>query len=352
MNAARPEIADEAREIAATWCTRIAEGPLTVDERGAFQAWLDSDPEYPALFERTVAAWEALEDQAGEPELIIMRGAALDSVRRANRRRWTRSSAAWRPLAAIAACLLLFIAAGLWWQFSPTAYETGIGERRVVALEDGSSLSLDAATRVDVRYRSDRRELWLRRGRAKFSVARDPLRPFSVRAGDRMIVATGTQFSVEALPGQVRVVLYEGHVSVLDMAGPAPRPLVVDVGSNRVSAERALQPGRELVASTSAPVARLAQAGSAPSLAWEGGLLQFNDEPLGVAVERMNRYSAVKLRVGDPAASDTAISGQFVGGDVAAFVQGVTAIFPVRAAREGEGEIVLRARGPAGHENP
>lgn len=73
-------------------------------------------------------------------------------------------------------CLILFIGADLVAPFSAT-YQTGVG-RRVVALADGSMLSLDASTRVDVRYLGDRRELWLRSGRAKFVVAKDPLRLF------------------------------------------------------------------------------------------------------------------------------------------------------------------------------
>lgn len=344
MTAQRSEIADAAREAAAGWCTRIAEGPLGPGEREAFQAWMDSDPEYPALFERTVIAWQALEAQANEPEMIMMRGEALEGVRRANHRRWDRGFGHWRPLAALAASLILFLAAGLWWLYTPISYQTGVGERRVVALSDGSSISLDGASRVDVRYDGGARRLWLVSGRAKFSVAHDPLRPFSVRAGDRMVVATGTQFSVEALADQVRVVLYEGRVSVFDTSQPEPRPMAVTNGRQRIPADRALLPGRELVLSTGAPRAVLAQVDAGRSLAWEAGLMQFNEEPLGIAVERMNRYSAVKLRAGDEAAAATPISGQFVGSDADAFVEGVTAVFPLRASREPDGDIVLRAR--------
>jgi len=343
MSVAR--IPQEAREDAATWCARIAEGPLDEEGRRAFQTWLDAAAEHPALFERTVAAWQAIEDQAGAPELIRMRGGALESLRRANGRRWMRVGTLWRA-AAIAASLLIALGLGISWYLAPARYVTGIGERRVVALADGSSISLDAASEVDVRYSGDRRQLWLRRGRAKFSVAHDPLRPFSVAAGKRMVIATGTQFSVETLPDQVRVVLYEGHVSVLDTEGATSRPVAVRVGARQVSAEQALAPGRELILAAARPQGRIAPVDAGPSLAWESGLMQFDEEPLGIAVERMNRYAATKLRAGDAAAAAMPISGQFVGGDVGAFVEGVTAVFPLTASRRG-GEIVFRARGAA-----
>lgn len=356
MTEAVRQLSDDTREAAAAWCVRLSDGPLGEHDRQAFQAWLDSGPEHPALFERTVVAWTAIEDQAAQPELLRMRGEALDAVHKAGRRRWTRPAVAWRQALAMAACLALLIGAGTWWHYAPTTYRTGIGERQVIALADGSTISLDAATEVDVRYRNDRRELWLDHGRAKFSVAKDPLRPFSVQAGSRMVIATGTQFSVEKLSNDIRVVLYEGHVAVMDTSRPTPRPLAV--GPRRVPAERALAPGLELImpnASRAGPadgrssegnmvaVARIVPIDPGRTLGWEAGILEFADEPLGDAVERINRYGSRTLRVDDAAIRAIPISGQFEGGNTDAFVEGVTSIFPVTTVREPNGDIALRA---------
>ncbi|WP_163071616.1 FecR domain-containing protein, partial [Acinetobacter baumannii] len=67
---------------------------------------------------------------------------------------------------------------------------------------------------------AERRALRLLAGRARFEVAKDPRRPFAVTAGDRMVVATGTAFSIELFRAEMRVVLYQGSVSVLE-DGPA-----------------------------------------------------------------------------------------------------------------------------------
>src|SRR3546814_20684114 len=103
-------------------------------------------------------------------------------------------------------------------------------------LDDDSRLSLDANTRVRVKYSRAGRQLWLEEGRARFEVAKDPLRPFSVAAAGKIVVATGTEFSVELLGRETRVILYEGHVAVLNGSAatratlklfdekPAPRP--------------------------------------------------------------------------------------------------------------------------------
>src|SRR3546814_3322622 len=83
-------------------------------------------------------------------------------------------------------------------------------------LDDDSRLSLDANTRVRVKYSRAGRQLWLEEGRARFEVAKDPLRPFSVAAAGKIVVETGTEFSVELLGRETRVILYEGHVAVLN----------------------------------------------------------------------------------------------------------------------------------------
>src|SRR3546814_1402664 len=95
----------------------------------------------------------------------------------------------------------------------PTAYATEIGERQLAVLEDGSQVSLDAATKVNVRMKEAGRQVELLAGRAKFDVAKDPQRPFTVAAGDKLVVAVGTSFSVALIDGQVRVILYAGQRS-------------------------------------------------------------------------------------------------------------------------------------------
>src|SRR3546814_1264895 len=82
---------------------------------------------------------------------------------------------------------------------SSDLYRTVLGERRVVTLADGSTVSLDAASEVRVAYSERARELALVRGQARFDVAHDPRRPFAVQARDQRVVATGTAFNVDLL---------------------------------------------------------------------------------------------------------------------------------------------------------
>lgn len=337
-------------EQASTWCLRLAEGSLPPAARAEFDAWQAADPENAHAFDDAVRTWQALEDARLSPELIAMRRGALDSFRRGHATRWSRIGSRRRTawMALVASLTVVAIGTGMWSRFVPRSYETGLGERRIVALKDGSRLSLDAQSRVDVRYSGERRELWLRQGRAKFHVAKDPLRPFSVSAADKVVVATGTEFSVELLASQVHVILYKGSVEVLaDQPGSALQPVRVEQPRDAGSLPRsraALVPGRELVASVATPVVEVAVADPVRSLSWEAGQLAFSNEPLSSAVERMNRYADIPLVIGDPATGRVRISGVFAAGDTEAFVEGVTAVFPVRVQERNGRKSLVSAR--------
>lgn len=336
--------ADPAEE-AAQWAARLSSGRLSSQDEVEFQAWLDADPQNAQTLDEIVGAWRAVEAYASTPELLDLRERALASARQAcrarSRRRIMDRSGRWTALAASFALIVAISAAAVW--LSPRVYETGIGERRVVALSDGSKVSLDADTKVLVRYAFGRRRLWLERGRAKFDVAKDPLHPFTVDAAGREVVATGTSFSVERLRNQVCVILYEGRVAVLDDVAGKPRRELIAASPVREPADRVLTPGRELVAAAADPVnavepptARVVPVDPVRTLAWEAGELVFEDEPLSTAIERFNRYASTPLVLEDDAVARIRISGVFRAGDTDAFIQGLTAVFPVRARAQGD----------------
>ncbi|MBI1198612.1 MAG: DUF4880 domain-containing protein [Phenylobacterium sp.] len=336
-------------ERAAIWAARLGDGPLSPGQQQEFQAWLEADPANAPALREIIGAWEEVEHYATSAEVMALREASLASARRTMHRRtgrWPRLRVVW----AAAAALLLVVSmagAGAWIWLTPRTYQTGVGERQVVALSDGSKLSLDADTIVKVAYTHDNRKLWLERGRARFEVAKNPLRPFSVTAGDEVVVATGTAFSVELLQKQVHVVLYEGHVMLLDRTGDGARRTVA-VGERTLPADQLLAPGRELIIPAHLPTqAAVVPAVVTPSdpvrsLSWEGGQLVFEDESLAAVVERMNRYAERPLLIGDAGAARLRVSGVFRAGDTDALVQGLTAAFDVQARAGANGIVLFR----------
>ena len=68
----------------------------------------------------------------------------------------------------------------------------------------------------------------------------------------------------------------------------------------------------------------------------------FDKEPLAEAVERMNRYSDHKIRIGDPAAGAIPVSGAFDAGNTRGFLDAVTTYLPITAV-DGPRGVTLRA---------
>lgn len=343
MKNAAKKVAMDRDMQAAMWCMSLADGLLDSEEQRDFDIWC-ADPDNMKAFEDALKVWRAADQAASSPEMIRMRTAALDSFRRSNAQRWTqRLRPRWYWLGGVAAMLMVSLTVVLTLQDSTQVFETMSGERRTAVLEDGSRLSLDAETEVDVRFRSDRRELILVRGRAKFDVARNPLRPFSVRVGDKVVVATGTSFSVELLQGRAHVLLYEGQVAVLDARTERP---VLQKPSHRgkdPGSDVGLTPGRELVVAVNATTSAAAvePVNTARSLSWEGGQLSFQDEPLSAAVERVNRYSKRKIIIADASIDHMQVNGVFNAGDVDAFVEAVTTFNEIKVVRS-DGAVTLR----------
>jgi transmembrane sensor len=81
------------------------------------------------------------------------------------------------------------------------------------------------------------------------------------------------------------------------------------------------------------------------ALAWRQGLVVFNDETLGAAVNELNRYSSQALVIRDPKVARMRVSGAFKGGDPARFARTVSTIHPLRVVRHKDGSIELSPQG-------
>lgn len=316
-------------ETAAAWHLRLKAQPA-LEITPEFQTWAGDGDNQRAL-QAVEAGLADLAGQGGSPELLALRRDALARARRRGARRFLPRHAL--RYAAAGIVLLMGLGGALYLQFGRAQnYETETGERRVVALPDGSRVSLDSNSQVRVRYSETGRSLELDHGRARFDVAHDMRRPFTVRAGDETVVAVGTSFDVERLGPKVVVTLIQGRIVVKHAGHDEPhRPAPV-----------AMTAGEELVVADGVRPS-VTPANLQVATAWEAGRLVFRDETLAEAVERVNRYTDQPLTV-DPSVAQIRISGSFNAGDVGSFVSAVTGYFPVVATTTANNGILLQRR--------
>lgn len=325
-------------EQAAAWCLLIADRALTIREQTEFDAWLAADERHAQHFDQMVAVWQGTDAIAEMPGFLSLRAKALTTMEKARRGAEASFPTRRRAFATMAA-LALMTGMGAWyWSEAPHVYSTDVGERRIVQLDDGSTVSLDAVSQISVSFTDQRRAIVLDRGRAKFDVSKDPLRPFTVTAGSQSVVAIGTSFSVELLRDQLRVLLFEGQVAVVPRAAAASH---IKARQPVAQTTTQLLPGQELVASLSSGAAEILPVDAERSLGWEGGRVDFVDMPLTDAVERINRYGTSPIVIGDAAAGRHLVNGVFNAGDTDSFVKGVTSLYPL-AAREEGGQIIIK----------
>lgn len=178
---------------------------------------------------------------------------------------------------------------------------TRLGEIRRVRLPDGSYLILDTDSLVTTDFGTDRRELRLERGRARFDVAHER-RPFVVDAGNSEIVAHGTMFDVAMEDDQAKVTLLRGavDVSVPVSHGRVARTVVAH-----------LRPG-EGVRIPDTGLAEAIRPSTGERISdWPSGLLDFDDTALSDVIMAANRYSTTKIRLADPRLASIGVSGTF-----------------------------------------
>jgi len=338
--------ADSADEAAARWSEILRDAPDQPRLREDFDAWHARSPENAAAWRRIQAANQWVRALSDSPEMQSLRRETLARV--ADGR--LRSSRRWRRLS-IAASVLLLMGAGvialrpeLARRVFPGAgetlagnvYQTGIGQRSVVTMDDGSVVTLNTDSRLSVHYRDDLRAVTLERGQALFKVARDRSRPFVVTAGGKRVTALGTEFDVRVGERLFEVTLLEGRVGV--SAEQAGTPAGRDAAT---LAE--LRPGQQFVAAGGArPLVRVADVGRVVS--WRNGQIVFENERLDAAIAEMNRYSRRKVVLGDPQLASLKISGAFNAGDTHTFVEALTSYFPIRRDPGEDGRVVLESR--------
>lgn len=275
---------DSAGEQAIDWMVRLRSGHADARLQRQLQAWLNSDPAH-------ADAWARLQRGLGAPydNLRRMPGAAdLLLHQQGTRRQLLRGLAG-----------LGLLGGGLWMTASSTPVRdlladlrTGRGERRDFNLSDGSRLSLNAGSAVDLAFDQRQRLILLRRGELVIQVAPDAQRPLIVRSEQGEARALGTRFLVSQEEQATRVVVLEHSVRVSLANHREWRDLAE--GEAALLGHSSIRPLRD-------------QASRAD---WLQGQLSVTDEPLEAVVDALRPYLSGYVRV-EPRARNLRVQGVF-----------------------------------------
>jgi transmembrane sensor len=307
---------------AAQWAARIDRGPLEPAQERAFQAWLHEDM-------RCTGAYARMRAISLASERARALGPDFDPVAFAPQPLMARRTVL-QLGGALAACALIAVS-GTWAVVRGRGrFLTGKGETKVIALKDGSVVTLNTASEIQVHYSDTLRAVELVRGEALFDVARNKARPFVVAAGDTSVRVVGTSFTVRHLDATpVQVLVREGIVEVF-------KPLA-DTAPVRIMAnDMAVAPADgDVIAASAVPAAQVHR-----QLAWQNGQLAFEGETLSQAVQEFSRYSDTRIVIDDPMLAKEEIAGLFKATDPIGFAQKIAVSLNAHATIE-EGEVRL-----------
>jgi transmembrane sensor len=244
---------------------------------------------------------------------------------------------------AAAAVLLLGVGLTLSMLETPEEFTTALGEQRSVLLADGSRVTLNTASTVEVQMHKSRREIRLVQGEALFEVAHDVSRPFVVRAGNALLKDMGTLFNVDVRSSATTVTVVEGKVDVESAAGESSGTQVghaigVAVGPVMLGAN-------ERIVVTPAGVGALQrEVNVSASVAWTQRRLMFEHRPLSEVAEEFNRYNRDRIEIESSELRRQEVTGVFEAEDPGSFVAFLSNIPGVEIREGANGAHIVAIR--------
>lgn len=309
-------ISDAVADQAAEWLTLLMSGEATDEHQQSWQQWRAAHPDH----ER---AWKHIEAVTGRLKVMEPRAAyqalspyAKPAEPASPGRRKAINLLLWGGVVSTAGALTSRTQT---WRQTVADYHTGTGEQRNVTLADGTRITLNTGTAINLHFDAQRRlvqlvagEAMIVTGHALANGAADS-RPFIVQTAEGHTQALGTRFMVRQLDGHTRVAVLESAVEVT----PA------DAGGQ----SRVLRTGDRMsfTRTTCDAPTPLGEWDSA----WTRGQIVADNLRLGDFIADLDRYRAGVVRC-DPAVANLRLSGVFPLDDTSRILATLPKVLPVR----------------------
>ena len=343
-----PEIARF--EIASDWLLRIQAGSLDSEELAQWLQWYDADSANRSAFEKVQATFESIHALPQSERSAW--ASRLEALEQPERSRSRPGLLPWfsRPVWATAFTLTFALIAGLVvWQLGrhgsveTSAFKTERAIHRDISLPDGSRVRLGARSQLFVNFTSQTRYVVLEGGEAFFNVAKDKERPFIVQAGEVTVRAVGTEFNVRRVMDKTIVAVTEGVVEVRQSLRPDDRRPRQATSRSASKAIRVVA-GEQVSVDPAAAVVSVKQVDSEAVIGWQEGRLEFVDEPLGMVIDTINRYSRRDIVITDKAINELRFSGTVSREHIDQWLFALSEIFPVDVRRVGNETVLISQR--------
>jgi transmembrane sensor len=302
-----PELNQQQLKTAIEWFIALQSDQCTQKQRQQFQHWLAQDQSHQQAYQQAEKLWSQFDEIKTQP----ING--LEAARHANYKpRLNRQNA----------ILALMLSAGLTivcqdYFAETTHYVTGIGEQKRLTLEDGSHLTINAASRLSVHIAWFRRQIELHEGEVLFEVSHQSLRPFTVATRAARIKDIGTVFNVRQRREGGAISVLEGEVELLT--------------NNHWSGER-LTAGFARRINKNGELLAIEKSNSNNASNWTRGRLMFDHTPLTEVAAELERHHPIHFVFTNPHLAKQTLSGNFDVSDLNPFLQALEQILPIKVS--------------------
>lgn len=257
---------------AADWVVTLRYDKASDKEHAAFENWRQQSPAHEAAWARAesvLGTFQQLPSGLGKQ--------VLDSLSDKGRRRSLR----------LLSLLLIAAPVGVitWrqqpWQEWTADLSTSTGERKSVKLADGTQLTLNTASAVNILFSRSERRIQLKNGELLITTHLDPspiYRPFVVETSQGLVQALGTRFSIRTLEDKTLVSVFQDTVEIRPRYGV---PFKLSAGQQTVFSNKQVQ----------TPIGV-----DDTAALWEQGMLLAKNMRLEDVLAEMSRYRSGILR--------------------------------------------------------
>nr|WP_255581944.1 FecR domain-containing protein [Cupriavidus sp. AU9028] len=310
------------------WLLLLQEQPVAAGVVEQWTRWRAAHPDHERAWQRIESVRGRLQPLAA-PVVFDIAQAALTAPPHPGRRRAIKTMA----VAALAGAVTwsvgrspLLPALQARWLAD---HRTAVGERREVRLSDGTTLWLNTASAVNVRFDATQRRIRLLAGEILVSTghgAQAGARPFLVETAQGTVQALGTRYAVRQHEEDSEVGVFQGAVEIRPRDGQG-RSRVLRAGS------RAAYTASDISASSPAEAARIA---------WAEGVIVARSMRLDAFVAELARYSEDPLSC-DPRVAGLRVSGSFPLDDIGRVLDALATTLDVRTVVTGSwGQRAIR----------
>ncbi len=282
------------------WLVKLETGAMNDGDEDRFVAWLEQDERHGQAFYEAEQAWHLMHQASDAFERADVEQTSNEQRRTTPTKEkpvWGRVHRFILPLAAtvLLSVITLLQANHIWLSLTADHY-TATGERTEQRLSDGSVITLNTDSAIDVIIDEQSRRVMVLQGEIYVDVASDKSKPFIVTAGNMQVTALGTEFIVRHESGEEpRVIVTEHSVKVENTAKPIADVIIGE--------------GQKVSLAQNGQISPVAEVNQQHASAWLKGKLVFKNQPLEQVVTELSRYYKGKMIITDDGLKQRRVSG-------------------------------------------